>query len=136
MLQPKRTKFRKAHKGRIHGVAKGWTSLNFGSVGLKAMEPERVTARQIEAARRSISRYVLHAAAPIEAAVDDALSWIDLDLDFQMHGDEVALVDEDGEAIHLVTHLARAGWSRARVQAPQNGSVTLAMMPTSPEPSR
>jgi large subunit ribosomal protein L16 len=56
MLQPKRTKFRKAHKGRIHGAAKGWTSLNFGSVGLKAMEPERVTARQIEAARRAIAR--------------------------------------------------------------------------------
>ncbi|MBV1693640.1 MAG: 50S ribosomal protein L16 [Hyphomicrobiales bacterium] len=56
MLQPKRTKFRKAHKGRIHGTAKGWTSLNFGSVGLKAMEPERVTARQIEAARRAIAR--------------------------------------------------------------------------------
>jgi large subunit ribosomal protein L16 len=56
MLQPKRTKFRKAHKGRIHGVAKGWTKLNFGSIGLKAMEPERVTARQIEAARRAIAR--------------------------------------------------------------------------------
>jgi large subunit ribosomal protein L16 len=56
MLQPKRTKFRKAHKGRIHGQAKGWTSLNFGTVGLKAMEPERVTARQIEAARRAIAR--------------------------------------------------------------------------------
>ena len=56
MLQPKRTKYRKAHKGRIHGTAKGWTSLNFGSVGLKAVEPERVTARQIEAARRAIAR--------------------------------------------------------------------------------
>ncbi len=47
MLQPKRTKFRKAHKGRIHGLAKGGTKLNFGSFGLKAVEPERVTARQI-----------------------------------------------------------------------------------------
>ena len=56
MLQPKRTKFRKAHKGRIHGVAKGGTSLNFGAFGLKALEPERVTARQIEAARRAITR--------------------------------------------------------------------------------
>jgi len=56
MLSPKRTKFRKAHKGRIHGVAKGGTSLNFGQFGLKAMEPERVTARQIEAARRAITR--------------------------------------------------------------------------------
>ena len=56
MLQPKRTKFRKQHKGRIKGVAKGGTDLNFGSYGLKAMEPERVTARQIEATRRAITR--------------------------------------------------------------------------------
>ncbi len=56
MLSPKRTKYRKAHKGRIHGVAKGGTTLNFGTFGLKAMEPERVTARQIEAARRAITR--------------------------------------------------------------------------------
>ena len=56
MLQPKRTKFRKAHKGRIHGVAKGGADLNFGQYGLKATEPERVTARQIEAARRAITR--------------------------------------------------------------------------------
>lgn len=58
MLQPKRTKFRKAFKGRIHGDAKGGTSLNFGSYGLKAMEPERITARQIEAARRAITRHI------------------------------------------------------------------------------
>ena len=58
MLQPKRTKFRKAHKGRIHGNAKGGTSLNFGEFGLKAVEPERVTARQIEAARRAIVRHM------------------------------------------------------------------------------
>ena len=56
MLQPARTKFRKAHKGRIHGQAKGGTTLNFGSFGLKAVEPERITARQIEAARRTITR--------------------------------------------------------------------------------
>ncbi|WP_152048131.1 50S ribosomal protein L16 [Aureimonas psammosilenae] len=56
MLQPKRTKFRKAFKGRIHGAAKGGTNLDYGSFGLKAMEPERVTARQIEAARRAITR--------------------------------------------------------------------------------
>jgi large subunit ribosomal protein L16 len=56
MLQPKRTKFRKAHKGRIHGVAKGGVELAFGQFGLKAQEPERVTARQIEAARRAITR--------------------------------------------------------------------------------
>ena len=58
MLQPKKTKFRKAHKGRIHGNAKGGTTLNFGSYGLKALEPERITARQIEAARRAITRHI------------------------------------------------------------------------------
>jgi large subunit ribosomal protein L16 len=56
MMSPKRTKYRKAHKGRIHGLAKGGSSLNFGQFGLKALEPERVTARQIEAARRAITR--------------------------------------------------------------------------------
>jgi large subunit ribosomal protein L16 len=56
MLQPKRTKFRKAHKGRIHGNAPGGATLNFGSFGLKALEPDRITARQIEAARRAITR--------------------------------------------------------------------------------
>ena len=56
MLQPKRTKFRKAFKGRIHGVAKSATTLDFGSFGLKALGAERATARQIEAARRAISR--------------------------------------------------------------------------------
>ena len=61
MLQPKRTKFRKAFKGRIHGVAKGGTELNFGAFGLKAMEPERITARQIEAARRAITRHIKRA---------------------------------------------------------------------------
>ncbi|HEX9808421.1 MAG TPA: 50S ribosomal protein L16 [Alphaproteobacteria bacterium] len=58
MLQPKRTKFRKAHKGRIHGTAKGGTQLSFGAFGLKAVEPDRVTARQIEAARRAITRHM------------------------------------------------------------------------------
>ena len=56
MLSPKRVKFRKQHKGRIHGVAKGGAELSFGSYGLKALSPERVTARQIEAARRAITR--------------------------------------------------------------------------------
>jgi large subunit ribosomal protein L16 len=56
MLQPKRTKFRKQHKGRIHGAAKGGTELNFGTYGLKALEPDRITARQIEAARRAMTR--------------------------------------------------------------------------------
>jgi large subunit ribosomal protein L16 len=56
MLSPKRTKFRKQHKGRIHGNAKGGTEVSFGSYGLKAMEPDRITARQIEAARRAMTR--------------------------------------------------------------------------------
>lgn len=61
MLQPKRTKFRKAHKGRIKGNAKGGSSLNFGSYGLKSLSPERVTARQIEAARRAMTRHMKRA---------------------------------------------------------------------------
>ena len=61
MLQPKRTKYRKAHKGRIHGEAKGGFTLNFGAFGLKAMEPERLTARQIEAARRALTRHMKRA---------------------------------------------------------------------------
>ena len=61
MLQPKKTKYRKAHKGRIKGKAKGGTSLNFGSYGLKAITAERVTSRQIEAARRAITRHMKRA---------------------------------------------------------------------------
>ena len=58
MLQPTRTKFRKAHKGRIHGIASSAKDLAFGQYGLKALEPERVTARQIEAARRALTRHM------------------------------------------------------------------------------
>ena len=61
MLQPMKTKFRKAHKGRIHGVATSGASLSFGEYGLKAMEPDRVTARQIEAARRAMTRHMKRA---------------------------------------------------------------------------
>ncbi len=61
MLQPKRTKFRKQHKGRIHGKATSGADLTFGSFGIKALEPERVTARQIEAARRAITRHMKRA---------------------------------------------------------------------------
>jgi large subunit ribosomal protein L16 len=61
MLQPKRTKFRKAFKGRIHGIATSGTDLTFGQFGLKALEPERVTARQIEAARRAMTRHMKRA---------------------------------------------------------------------------
>ncbi|MCA8867980.1 MAG: 50S ribosomal protein L16 [Rhodobacteraceae bacterium] len=58
MLSPKRTRFRKQFKGRIHGEAKGGTDLNFGHYGLKSIEPERITARQIEAARRALTRHM------------------------------------------------------------------------------
>jgi large subunit ribosomal protein L16 len=61
MLSPKRTKFRKQFKGRVHGIAKGGSALNFGAYGLKAMEPGRITARQIEAARRAITRHAKRA---------------------------------------------------------------------------
>jgi large subunit ribosomal protein L16 len=61
MLQPSRTKFRKAHKGRIKGVATSGATLSFGQFGLKAMEPERLTARQIEAARRAMTRHMKRA---------------------------------------------------------------------------
>ena len=61
MMQPKKTKFRKAHKGRIHGVASSGATLAFGQFGLKATEPERVTARQIEAARRALTRHMKRA---------------------------------------------------------------------------
>jgi len=61
MLSPKKTKWRKQHKGKIHGNAKGGATLNFGAYGLKATQPGRITARQIEAARRAISRYVKRA---------------------------------------------------------------------------
>ena len=61
MLSPKKTKYRKQFKGRIHGLAKGGTDLNFGSYGLKALEPERITARQIEAARRAMTRHMRRA---------------------------------------------------------------------------
>ena len=58
LKQPKRTKYRKAHKGRVKGVAQAGTDLNFGAFGMKALEPDRITARQIEAARRTIMRYI------------------------------------------------------------------------------
>src|ERR1700757_3113442 len=61
MMQPKKTKFRKAHKGRIHGLATSGPTLAFGQFGLKAMEPDRVTARQIEAARRALTRHMKRA---------------------------------------------------------------------------
>ncbi len=61
MQQPKSTKYRKAHKGRIHGLAKGGTQLNFGAFGMKALTPGRVTARELEAGRRAITRHMKRA---------------------------------------------------------------------------
>ncbi len=61
MFVPKKTKYRKAHKGRIHGNAKGGTQLNFGAYGLKALEPERINSRQIEAARKTIQHHIKRA---------------------------------------------------------------------------
>jgi len=61
MLSPKRTKYRKQHKGRVHGLAKGGTALNFGAFGLKAITPGRINAREIEAARRAVTRHMKRA---------------------------------------------------------------------------
>ena len=83
MLQPKRTKFRKAHKGRIKGAAKGGTTLNFGGYGLKAQEPARITARQIEAARRAIQ-------CPGEAATGVPRGSDHLDMEELAHPQHVA----------------------------------------------
>ena len=58
MLQPARTKYRKAHKGRIHGNASRCDKLNFGTYGLKALQPERIIANQIEAARVALTRHM------------------------------------------------------------------------------
>ena len=89
MLQPKRTKFRKAFKGRIHGNAKGGTELNFGAYGLKAMAPERITARQIEAARRAIQR---HIEDEISEFMIRQKENVPERIDFMMNGDEIVLV--------------------------------------------
>ena len=69
MMQPKRTKFRKAFKGRIHGTATSGNTLAFGQYGLKALEPERVTARQIEAARRALTRFMWRVSARRAASI-------------------------------------------------------------------
>lgn len=58
LLQPKKTKYRKAHKGRIHGLAQRGSELNFGQFGLKALRAGRLTARQIESARRAMTRHI------------------------------------------------------------------------------
>ena len=90
MLQPKRTKFRKLHKGRIRGFAKGGSDLNFGTYGLKATTPERVTARQIEAARRAMTRHMKR----------QGRVWIRI---FPIH--------------RLLLSLLRFGWVKVKVQS-------------------
>ena len=90
MLQPARTKFRKAHKGRIHGQAKGGTTLNFGSFGLKAAEPDRLTARQIEAARRAITRAMKRS---VQSAIRLGALGIRINCSGRLGGAEIARVE-------------------------------------------
>ena len=90
MLQPKRTKFRKQHKGRIHGAAKGGTELNFGAYGLKALEPERITAREIEAARRAITREMKRA---VQSAMRLGAQGIKITCSGRLGGAEIARVE-------------------------------------------
>ena len=90
MLSPKRTKYRKAHKGRIHGLAKGGTALNFGAYGLKALEPERVTARQIESARRAITRAMKRA---VQSAMRLGAEGIRINCSGRLGGAEIARLE-------------------------------------------
>ena len=90
MLQPKKTKFRKAFKGRISGTAKGGTDLNFGQFGLKALEPERVNARQIEAARRAITRAMKRA---VQSAMRLGAEGIRINCSGRLGGAEIARLE-------------------------------------------
>ena len=90
MLQPKRTKYRKAFKGRIHGAAKGGFNLDFGSYGLKAMEPDRLTARQIEAARRAITRHMKRA---VQTAMRLGAEGIRINCSGRLGGAEIARME-------------------------------------------
>ena len=90
MLQPKRTKYRKAHKGRIHGQAKGGTDLNFGAYGMKAVEPARLTARQIEAARRTITRHMKRA---VQSAMRLGALGIRINCSGRLGGAEIARME-------------------------------------------
>ena len=90
MLQPKRTKFRKAHKGRIHGLATSGATLAFGQFGLKAMEPERVTARQIEAARRALTRHMKRA---VQSAMRLGAEGIRINCSGRLGGAEIARME-------------------------------------------
>ena len=90
MLSPKRTKYRKQHKGRIHGLSKGGTTLNFGTFGLKALEPERITARQIESARRAITRAMKRA---VQSAMRLGAQGIRINCGGRLGGAEIARVE-------------------------------------------
>ena len=90
MLQPKRTKFRKQFKGRIHGAAKGGTNLDFGGFGLKALEPNRVTAREIEAARRAITREMKRA---VQSAMRLGAEGIRINCSGRLGGAEIARME-------------------------------------------
>ena len=90
MMQPKKTKFRKAHKGRIHGVASSGATLSFGQFGLKAMAPERITARQIEAARRALTRHMKRA---VQSAVRLGAQGIRINCSGRLGGAEIARME-------------------------------------------
>ena len=90
MMQPKKTKFRKAHKGRIHGVASSGATLAFGQFGLKATEPERVTARQIEAARRALTRHMKRA---VQSAMRLGAEGIRINCSGRLGGAEIARME-------------------------------------------
>ena len=113
MLQPKRTKFRKAFKGRIHGDAKGGTSLNFGSYGLKAMEPDRLTARQIEAARRAITRHMKRA---VQSAMRLGAEGIRINCGGRLGGAEIARSEWYREG-RVPLHTLRANIDHATAEA-------------------
>ena len=90
MMQPKKTKFRKAHKGRIHGVATSGATLSFGQFGLKAMAPERLTARQIEAARRALTRHMKRA---VQSAMRLGAEGIRINCSGRLGGAEIARME-------------------------------------------
>ena len=90
MMQPKKTKFRKAHKGRIHGVASSGATLAFGQFGLKATEPDRVTARQIEAARRALTRHMKRA---VQSAMRLGAEGIRINCSGRLGGSEIARME-------------------------------------------
>ena len=123
MLQPKKTKFRKQFKGRISGTAKGGTDLNFGQFGLKAMEPERVNARQIEAARRAITR-AMKRAGPVWIRIFPDVPVSSKPTEVRMGKGKGApgILGGQGEAWpYHVRDRRRAGGYRPRGPAPRRG---------------